>query len=102
MEEKKSSTASIDEKRVGTPSDDFDFGGDSTLPPPPTLTPEQQKKLWRKVDLRIMPILALMYLLSYMDRGAPSIISLDVLILVDLMRYAIPSPKETSVSLGRV
>ncbi|KAH9474337.1 putative transporter C11D3.18C [Psilocybe cubensis] len=69
MVEKKSETASIDEKRVGTPSDDFDFGGDSMLPPPPTLTPEQQKKLWRKVDVRIIPILALMYLLSYMDRG---------------------------------
>lgn len=47
----------------------FDFGGESSLPPPPTLTSEQEAKLWRKVDLRLMPILALMYLLSFLDRG---------------------------------
>lgn len=73
-EDKKVSISSIEEKRVGTPSDDIDFGGDSTLPPPPIFTAEEEKKLWRKVDLRLMPILALMYLLSFMDRGvsAPS------------------------------
>lgn len=37
---------------------------------PPTLTPEQEKKLWRKIDMRILPILTLMYLCSFMDRGA--------------------------------
>lgn len=46
-----------------------DFGGDSDLPPPPTLTPEQEKKLWRKIDLTLMPILTLMYLFSFLDRG---------------------------------
>ncbi|KAG2067218.1 MFS general substrate transporter [Suillus decipiens] len=34
----------------------------------PVLTPEQEKKLWRKIDLRIMPILSLMYLLAFLDR----------------------------------
>jgi hypothetical protein len=34
------------------------------------LTPEQERKLWRKVDIRLMPILSLMYLLCYLDRGA--------------------------------
>ncbi|EMD36671.1 hypothetical protein CERSUDRAFT_94946 [Gelatoporia subvermispora B] len=34
----------------------LDYGGDSTLPPPPMLTPEQERKLWRKIDMRIMPI----------------------------------------------
>ncbi|KAF8994036.1 MFS general substrate transporter [Cyathus striatus] len=48
---------------------DVDFGGESHLPPPPTLTAEQEKKLWRKIDLRLMPILTLMYLLSFLDRG---------------------------------
>jgi hypothetical protein len=48
---------------------DYDFGGESTLPPPPDLTPEQEKKLWRKIDLRLMPILSLMYLFSFLDRG---------------------------------
>ncbi|KAF8184699.1 MFS general substrate transporter [Pholiota molesta] len=42
---------------------------ESSLPPPPTLTEEQERKLWRKVDLRLMPILSLMYLLSFLDRG---------------------------------
>ncbi|KAH7883131.1 MFS general substrate transporter [Phlebopus sp. FC_14] len=36
---------------------------------PPSLTPEQEKRLWRKVDFRLMPVLSLMYLLSFMDRG---------------------------------
>uniref|UniRef100_A0A8H7XRE6 MFS general substrate transporter n=1 Tax=Psilocybe cubensis TaxID=181762 RepID=A0A8H7XRE6_PSICU len=69
MSDKKDSTPSMDEKRPGTPSDDIDFGGDTTLPPPPKLTPEEESRLWQKVDLRLMPILALMYLLSFMDRG---------------------------------
>ncbi|KAK0213610.1 MFS general substrate transporter [Armillaria fumosa] len=45
------------------------FGGEATLPPPPELTEEQEKKLWRKIDLRLMPILSLMYLFSFLDRG---------------------------------
>ncbi len=48
-----------------------DFGGESTLPPPPTLTAEEERKLWRKVDLRLMPILSLLYLFSFLDRGMP-------------------------------
>lgn len=36
----------------------------------PLLTPEQERKLWKKVDIRLMPILSLMYLLAYLDRGA--------------------------------
>ncbi|KAF4594385.1 hypothetical protein EYR40_009189 [Pleurotus pulmonarius] len=35
----------------------------------PTLTAAQQKKLWRKIDARLMPILCLMYLFSFLDRG---------------------------------
>ncbi|KAF9230452.1 major facilitator superfamily domain-containing protein [Melanogaster broomeanus] len=33
------------------------------------LTAEQEVKLWRKIDLRLLPIITLMYLLSFMDRG---------------------------------
>ena len=36
---------------------------------PPTLTPEEEARAWRKVDIRLMPILALLYLFSFMDRG---------------------------------
>ncbi|CCL99900.1 uncharacterized protein FIBRA_01925 [Fibroporia radiculosa] len=41
----------------------------STKTPSPAFTPEQQKKLWRKIDARIMPVLTIMYLFSFMDRG---------------------------------
>ncbi|KAI5984050.1 MFS general substrate transporter [Pisolithus albus] len=33
------------------------------------LTPKEESRLWFKVDLRLMPIIALMYLLCFMDRG---------------------------------
>ncbi|KAK2463980.1 hypothetical protein APHAL10511_004031 [Amanita phalloides] len=35
----------------------------------PTLTAEQERKLWLKIDLRLLPILSLMFLMSNMDRG---------------------------------
>ncbi|KAJ3514424.1 hypothetical protein NLJ89_g2392 [Agrocybe chaxingu] len=73
MSDKKVSNPSLHEvvreKRDGSSSEDIDFGGESTLPPPPNLTEEEERKLWRKVDRRLMPILALMYLLSFLDRG---------------------------------
>ena len=46
-----------------------DFAGDSTLPPPPNLKPEQERRLWRKIDFRLIPMLSAMYLMAYMDRG---------------------------------
>ncbi|KAF7296089.1 hypothetical protein MKEN_01424000 [Mycena kentingensis (nom. inval.)] len=46
-----------------------DFGGESTLPPPPQLSEHEQRKLYRKLDLRLMPILAVMYLVSFLDRA---------------------------------
>ena len=45
------------------------YGGEETLPPPPELTAEQERALWRKIDMRLMPILTLMYLCSFLDRG---------------------------------
>jgi len=36
---------------------------------PPTLTPEEEAKVWRKIDMRLIPILALLYLFSILDRG---------------------------------
>ena len=50
-------------------TDAIDFGGDSTLPPPPVLTPEQERRLYRKIDVRLLPILCIMYLCSFLDRG---------------------------------
>ena len=48
---------------------DFAYEDDDKLPPPPPLTPEQERKLWRKIDLWLMPMLTLMYLCSFLDRG---------------------------------
>lgn len=77
-EDRKSSTEGSMEKqgiekvKEVVPNDEepvLDFGGDTTLPPPPDLTPEQERRLWRKIDLMLMPILTLMYLFSFLDRG---------------------------------
>ncbi|KAJ7680723.1 MFS general substrate transporter [Mycena polygramma] len=71
--EKPSLEKASDTQLTSTPSaggsEHFDFGGESSLPPPPTLTAEEERKLWQKIDLRLMPILSLMYLVSFLDRG---------------------------------
>ncbi|EMD35572.1 hypothetical protein CERSUDRAFT_96687 [Gelatoporia subvermispora B] len=36
---------------------------------PSKLTPEQERRVWRKIDIRIMPIVTVMYLCSFLDRG---------------------------------
>lgn len=41
---------------------------DKTPPSAPSWTEEEEKKLVRKIDLRLLPTIWLMYLLSYMDR----------------------------------
>jgi hypothetical protein len=68
--EKVSDSQTEDVKLKASSEEDLDFGGESTLPPPPILSAEQERKLWRKIDLRLMPILTLMYLMSFLDRGA--------------------------------
>ncbi|KAJ7497700.1 MFS general substrate transporter [Mycena latifolia] len=66
----KASDSQLEDVKVKTSADeDLDFAGDSALPPPPTLSAEEERKLWWKVDMRLMPILSLMYLLSFLDRG---------------------------------
>lgn len=59
----------VDEASLKSREGVLDFGGDTKLPPPPTLTKQQERRLWRKIDLRLMPILTLMYLCSFLDRG---------------------------------
>jgi hypothetical protein len=39
------------------------------LPLAPDLSPEEEAKLWLKIDKRLLPMLALMYLMSFLDRG---------------------------------
>lgn len=38
---------------------------------PPTLTAEEEARTWKKIDMKLMPILALLYLFSFLDRGEP-------------------------------
>lgn len=72
-EKQTASKPSIEKDRVSASGSEeiekVDFGGESQLPPPPTLTKDEESKLWRKVDWHLMPILSLMYLLSFLDRG---------------------------------
>ncbi|KAF8836782.1 MFS general substrate transporter [Paxillus ammoniavirescens] len=35
----------------------------------PALTTEQETKLWRRIDVQLIPIIATMYLFSFLDRG---------------------------------
>ncbi|KAI0767792.1 MFS general substrate transporter [Fomes fomentarius] len=42
---------------------------EDSLPLPPVYTAEQEARLWRKIDIRFMPIVTLMYLCSFLDRG---------------------------------
>ncbi|KAH7921931.1 MFS general substrate transporter [Leucogyrophana mollusca] len=51
-------------------SPDEKLNGSYDAPPLPIIfTPEEERRIWRKVDIRLMPILSLMYLLSFLDRG---------------------------------
>ncbi|KAH8431086.1 uncharacterized protein LDX57_008747 [Aspergillus melleus] len=36
---------------------------------PPEFTPEMEKRVFRKMDLRLIPMLSLLYLLAFLDRG---------------------------------
>ena len=45
------------------------YGGDSELPPPPSLTPQEEKRLYRKIDWHIIPIITMMYLSLSVDRS---------------------------------
>ena len=42
---------------------------DLALRSTPSLTAEEERSLWRKVDMRLVPIAAALYLVSYLDRG---------------------------------
>ena len=75
MSVRRSHTESADGEKIDVSAVEYvdapdgkELGGDAA---PPVLTPEQEKKLWRKVDMRILPILTIMYLCSFMDRGEP-------------------------------
>ncbi|KAI0649702.1 MFS general substrate transporter [Trametes meyenii] len=43
--------------------------GSDELPDPPILTADEERRLWRKIDLRLIPIATILYLVSYVDRS---------------------------------
>ena len=73
MSEKGSAThiekIAVEESRIAVKDEGLAYGGEDKLPPPPTLSKEQEAALYRKIDWRLMPILSLMYLCSFLDRG---------------------------------
>lgn len=50
-------------------STDSAAGEGAVKPPSRMFTPDEENKLYRKLDWHLMPILTLLYLLSFMDRG---------------------------------
>lgn len=69
MSQEKENESRLERSNSSAQSAVHDFGGEDSLPPPPTLSEVEENKLWRKIDARLMPILALLYLLSFVDRG---------------------------------
>ncbi|KAI0356828.1 MFS general substrate transporter [Trametes cingulata] len=54
-----------------TPSEDGGpiYAAGSNLPPPPVLSVEEEKRLWRKIDMRILPIFTVMYFVASLVRS---------------------------------
>lgn len=40
--------------------------------PPPPVSPEEERRLLRKLDVRIIPMICWVYLMNFMDRGITS------------------------------
>lgn len=51
-----------------------------------SFTPEEQKRILRKVDWRLVPLLSFLYLVSFIDRGNCN--STTILLLLHLRRFA--------------
>ncbi|KAJ3006071.1 hypothetical protein NUW54_g4072 [Trametes sanguinea] len=45
------------------------YDGRDELPPPPTLTEAEERRIWRKIDVRLLPMLTVMYLVASLDRS---------------------------------
>ncbi|KAI0696771.1 MFS general substrate transporter [Cerioporus squamosus] len=73
--DRKSSPATSEKHQVDA-SEDADvplspgtYGGEDKLPPPPELTAVEERRLWRKSDMRFMPTMTMLYLVSFLDRS---------------------------------
>lgn len=86
------STPSIEKGKIEDMIEIFDADSsetsksDSALRSMPALTAEEERTLWRKVDMRLVPIATALYLVSYLDRGNIGLCELFLLLLNSLMR----------------
>lgn len=71
-------------------------------PPSPELTLEQEKRLYRKIDIRLMPMLTAMYLVSFLDRGmSRSVTRCDVVLnCLQGISVRLPIPHFEAVFIG--
>lgn len=76
---KQSITFDVDDVKQDVAGEKFEAGLSSSRARV-LLTPKEESKLWRKVDLKLMPMISLMYLLCFMDRGNIGNAKLDGLI----------------------
>ncbi|KAF5337786.1 hypothetical protein D9758_016294 [Tetrapyrgos nigripes] len=67
-DEKVQSSGSLHELEAGTGGKELDQSPEDSTNVS-ALTESEERRLWTKIDLRILPILSLMYLMSFMDRG---------------------------------
>ena len=63
-----------DSTKTGIPGDDKLGSSDSNeLGAPPDFSGIDKDKVLRKMDIRLIPMLAILYLLSFLDRGNASL-----------------------------
>ncbi|KAI0365415.1 MFS general substrate transporter [Pilatotrama ljubarskyi] len=73
--EQKSRRSSVDKDVVEVVLEDvssepiFPFNLKSLPPPPMTLSAKEEARIWRKIDMRLLPVITVMYLMSFVDRG---------------------------------
>ena len=59
----------MEDRDLPPSSDQVTYGGEDTLPPPPVLTLDEERRLWWKIDSRFMPVVTMLYLVSFLDRS---------------------------------
>jgi hypothetical protein len=64
-----SETKNIDVKESVRRSDDVSKSEAEIASPPPEVAGKELQRLLRKQDLHLMPVLAILYLMSFLDRG---------------------------------
>jgi hypothetical protein len=57
----------LSDKEASSQPNDVDFDGSPGTPP--VVDPAVEKRLLRKLDLRIIPCICWIYLMNFMDRG---------------------------------